>query len=424
MLHFNEINRIVNYYMDNNNDLIKNKIKYLEDFRTQEIKLKDYVEVLNELEKKQHKINLKEFNGLKDRTIEILKDFNPKDIDFNIKRLQDTIVFFEQIEIDLIEVSESLVSLKRIWTSFLKRNTEFAESVFNVYVENKFLALKRTIEGVTPQEIGLLNADIENEKQDIEKIIILIEKLKEYKNMNIFIGKENKEIEKNLSLLVDSMNDIAVPDFIEKAKECLELIDSEKQNVVYGKKRVPVYKFINKGDSSIYKYTVKFGDYFVKYESFFDSTNLTIEDTEQYIYLEDYPLKGIFAGKEVVEKLMIDNDYLNAVEVLNKKSQMIFLLLGLFIFTTSTITAFLSEFVIILNLIISLLILVSFNPIMKNLKKNISQRFKLSDIFVFTKLNYFVVTEGDDLNIKNILIGIIQNFDNTILNEEELKKHG
>ncbi len=52
MLHFNEINRIVNYYMDNNNDLIKNKIKYLEDFRTQEIKLKDYVEVLNELEKK------------------------------------------------------------------------------------------------------------------------------------------------------------------------------------------------------------------------------------------------------------------------------------------------------------------------------------------------------------------------------------
>lgn len=424
MLHFNEINRIVNYYMDNNNDLIKNKIKYLEDFRTQEIKLKDYVEVLNELEKKQHKINLKEFNGLKDRTIEILKDFNPKDIDFNIKRLQDTIVFFEQIEIDLIEVSESLVSLKRIWTSFLKRNTEFAESVFNVYVENKFLALKRTIEGVTPQEIGLLNADIENEKQDIEKIIILIEKLKEYKNMNIFIGKENKEIEKNLSLLVDSMNDIAVPDFIEKAKECLELIDSEKQNVVYGKKRVPVYKFINKGDSSIYKYTVKFGDYFVKYESFFDSTNLTIEDTEQYIYLEDYPLKGIFAGKEVVEKLMIDNDYLNAVEVLNKKSQMIFLLLGLFILTTSTITAFLSEFVIILNLIISLLILVSFNPIMKNLKKNISQRFKLSDIFVFTKLNYFVVTEGDDLNIKKILIGIIQNFDNTILNEEELKKHG
>ncbi len=306
----------------------------------------------------------------------------------------------------------------------MKRNTEFAESVFNVYVENKFLALKRTIEGVTPQEIGLLNADIENEKQDIEKIIILIEKLKEYKNMNIFIGKENKEIEKNLSLLVDSMNDIAVPDFIEKAKECLELIDSEKQNVVYGKKRVPVYKFINKGDSSIYKYTVKFGDYFVKYESFFDSTNLTIEDTEQYIYLEDYPLKGIFAGKEVVEKLMIDNDYLNAVEVLNKKSQMIFLLLGLFILTTSTITAFLSEFVIILNLIISLLILVSFNPIMKNLKKNISQRFKLSDIFVFTKLNYFVVTEGDDLNIKNILIGIIQNFDNTILNEEELKKHG
>lgn len=424
MLHINEINRIVNFYLDNNKELIKNKIKFLEDFRSQEIKLKDYVEVLNELEKKQHKINLKEFNGLKDRTIEILKDFNPKDIDFNIKRLQDTIVFFEQIEIDLIEVSDSLVALKRIWTSFLKRNPEFTESTFNNYVEHKFLTLKRTIESVTPQEIGLLNADIENEKQDIEKIIILIEKLKEYKNLNIFIGKENKEIEKNLCLLIDTMNDISVPDFIEKAKECLDLIDNEKKNVVYGKKKVPVYKFINKGDSSIYKYTVKFGDYYVKYESFFDSSNLIIEDTEQYIYLEDYPLKGIFAGKDVVEKLMIDNDYLNAVEVLNKNSQMVFLILGLFIFFTSATTAFMNEFIIVINLIISLLILVSFNPIMKNLKKSISKKFKLEDIFVFTKLNYFVVSEGDDLNIKNILIGIIQNFDNTILNEEELKKHG
>lgn len=424
MLNYNEINKIVDFYVDNNYNLIKSKIKFLEDFRTQEIKLKDYVEVLNELEKKQHKINLKEFNGLKDRTIEILKDFNPKDIDFNIKRLQDTIIFFEQIEIDLIEVSDSLVSLKRIWTSFLKRNPEFKDSIFNNYVENKFNTLKRTIEGVTPQEIGLLNADIENEKQDIEKIILLIEKLKEYKNLNIFIGNENKEIEKNLSLLVNSMNEISVPDFIEKAKECLELIDEKKKNVVFGRKRVPVYKFINKGDSSIYKYTVKFGDHFVKYESFFESTNLVIEDTKQYIYLEDYPIKGIFSGKEVVERLMIDNDYLNAVEILNKNSQMVFLILGLFILTTSSITAFLNEFIIVLNLIISLLILLSFNPIMKNLKKNISSKFDLEDIFVFTKLNYFVVSEGDDLNIKNILIGIIQDFDYTILNEKELESNG
>lgn len=419
MLHVNEINRIINFYIDNNNQVIKEKINYLEDFRTQEIKLKDYVEVLNELEKKQHKINLKEFNGLKIRTIEILKDFNPKDIDLNIKKLEEMINFFEQIELDLIEVSESLVSLKRIWTSFLKRNDEFRKSVFNNYVEEKFIALKRTIESVTPQEIGLLNSDIENEKQDIEKIIVLIEKLKEYKNLNIFLGKENIEIEKNLSLLIDTMNDISIHDFIEKAKDCLAFIDIEKKNVVYGRKRVKVFKFINKTDPSIYKYTVQFGSYFVRYESFFDSSNLKIEDTGQYIYLEDYPIKGIFSGKEVVEKLMIDNDYLNAVEVLSKKSQITFLLLGLFILTTTSITAFLNEFIIIANLIISLLILISFNPIMKRLKSKIENIFKLEDIFVFTKLNFFIVSEGDDLQIKDILIGIIQNFDNTILNQED-----
>ncbi len=421
MLPAHEINRIVDFYIENNTNLIKDKINYLEEFRTQEIKLKDYVEVLNELEKKQHKINLKEFNGLKNKTIEILKEFNPKDINSNIKRLEDMIVFFEQIELDLIEVSESLVSLKRIWSSFLKRNEEFRISVFNNYVENKFIALKKTIEGITPQDIGLLNSDIENEKQDIEKIIILIERLKEYKNLNIFIGKENKEIEKDLSLLINTMNDISIHDFIEKAKDCLSLIDKEKKNCIYGRKKVKVFKFSNKGDSSIYKYTVRFGDYFVRYESFFDSRNLISEDTGQYIYLEDYPLKGIFSGQEVVEKLMIDNDYLNAVEMLNKKSQLTFSLLGLFILTTTTITAFLNEFIIIANLIISLLILVSFNPIMKRLKAKIEDLFNLEKIFVFTKLNYFVVSEGDDLNIKDILIGTIQNFDNTILNEEELK---
>lgn len=413
-----EINKIVNFYVEKNSNLTRNKINLLEEFRQTEIKLKDYVEALNELEKKQNKINLKEFGGLKNRTIQILTNFNPKDIDYNIHRVNETVIFFDQIEIDLIEVSEALVALKRIWSSFLKRNKEFAGTIFDEFVNQRFNHLERTIESVTPQEIGVLSSDIENEKQDIEKIIFLIEKIKDYLSYNIFIGKEAKEIESTLQNLLSTFNEISVPDFIEKAKKYLDLVDQEKRTSKLGQVRVPVIKVVNKTDRSIYKYTVLFDDHLVKYESFFNSDNIELIDTKQFIYLEDFPLKGIFAGRKIVENLMIDNDYLNAVESLNSTSQLYFSVLGIFIVFTTAITSFLNEYIIIFNLIMSLLILLSFNPLMKFLKKQAEFKFKLKKFFTFTKLNYFIVKEGDDLNIKEILAGIIRDFDNTVLNEK------
>jgi hypothetical protein len=71
-----------------------------------------------------------------------------------------------------------------------------------------------------------------------------------------------------------------------------------------------------------------------------------------------------------------------------------------------------------LNFFISLFLIILFNPILSFIETQSFMKNGMSDGFIFSSENYIVAKKGHDTDMDAILLGILQNFDNTILNKK------
>lgn len=418
MISQTEINEFMNSYEMIATGITTEKIKVLEDFRITEIKLKDYNEALNDLEKQQNKINLNEFGGLRKKTLEILKIFDPINIDDNIHKISETVEFFRNIENELIEVSDSLISVRRSWNLFLDKNTEFKYSIFSDYVNEKEDKLKETLNIINPREIGILSIDIEKVRQEIELIIINITKIKELLLLNIFMGDESKKIEEEISLLMNNYNKNSVSDFSNKAKELIERVESVNTIGKVGTVPVEVVRFENGINSSLFKYTLKFGDHILKYDTFFNADKVKIKETGKFVFIDNFPLDGIFKGRDIIENIDYNDNYINAVEDFSNTSLTVFISMLVLILITTGLSLFVGGFLVYVNLILAIAAIIGFNPYLSFLQVQTAAKYGLKKIFIYSKIDFFIASKGQDTDMNAILLGIIQDFDLTILNDK------
>jgi hypothetical protein len=415
MINQASLNKFVDTFISIASSITADKAEVLENFRIKEAKLREYSECLTNLEKQQSKINLSEFEGLREKTLDILKKFDPVDIDSNIVKVMETVNFFKSMETEFLEVSESILGMRKSWITFIENNVEFRYSKFSDYFDAKEASLKNLFKVVNPREIGVLNADIDIARQDMEMIIITISKIKELASMNIFIGEKAKQIEAKILNLLHNYESVEI--FMSTAKELITEVETDSEQEL-GTVAIEVIRFENAEHKYLHMYTVLFGDFVLKYDTFFNIDNFNIVKTGKYIFLDNYPIEGIFNGRNIVENLDYNDAYVESVADFKSNAFISFLAIISIIGLSTMISMFIGGIAVYLNFFISLFLIILFNPILSFIETQSFMKNGMSDGFIFSSENYIVAKKGYDTDMDAILLGILQNFDNTILNQK------
>lgn len=434
--------------VQDNIEFDKERKKILENFRESEKHLRRYIEALTELEKQQTRVNFSEFKNLQEQMLNNLLNFNPRDIPDNTELVKAYTASLMHNENDFMEISSALFDFGQRWEKFLIRYPTFVNTNFDAYFKNKHQLLYASInEAHGLQSMGLISSQLEQNRQELEKVIMHIEKIQDYINMYIYIGEENEKQLGLLKSLMESSDSYEVGDFFDIASETIQKIDLIRNKSKKARVPVPVVKVFNIKNKSVYKYTLRFGDFTVLYENFFiDAVKNKIEDkaftweehsknsqlledisdeklmrqeeTGQFVYLDNFPINGIFSGREVVENLCVSPEYAVTVEELSSKSLVSFVILASIIFLSSLITTMIGGGAVIFNVIFCLGSLIGFKMFLKFLKKSQEDYRNMPDFFTFSKIDMVLFKEGDNFIIDDALEGAIHDFDNTIMNKK------
>ena len=426
----------------------KERKKILENFRESEKHLRKYVEALTDLEKQQARVNFSEFKALQGRMLNDLLNFNPKDIPSNtelVKAYTNSLVHNEN---DFTEISSALFDFEQRWEKFLVRYPTFVNTNFDTYFKNKHLMLYASVNDAQGlQNMGVISSQLEQSRQELEKVIMHIEKIQDYINMYIYIGAENERQLGLLKSLMESSDSYEVSDFFDIASETIQKIDLIKAKSKKARVPVPVVRVFNAKNRGVYKYTLRFGDFTVLYENFFidavknkienkaftweehsrnsqfleeisDEKLMRQEETGLFVYLDNFPIDGIFSGREVVEDLCVSPEYAVTVEELSSKSLVSFVILASILFFSSVITTMIGGGAVIFNVILCIGSLIGFKMFLKFLKKSQEDFRNMPSFFTFSKIDMLLFKEGDNFIIDDALEGAIYEFDNTIMNKK------
>jgi sulfite reductase alpha subunit-like flavoprotein len=121
-------------YIDINKEYSRNIFFELEEFKNKEAYLKNYEEILSVLEKIQNKINLQIFEYLINSIYEELSKFDPENIEYNIYKIQNMVISLQESEKELMDISNNINVLKKIWEGFVNRYPEIKNIQENFFL--------------------------------------------------------------------------------------------------------------------------------------------------------------------------------------------------------------------------------------------------------------------------------------------------
>ncbi|MGB2552815.1 hypothetical protein ACPF04_06505 [Campylobacter sp. MOP51] len=453
MLKTDELNNFFDTFLARSNEFEAARISRLNDFhKTESEDLKIYLDSLGDLEKQQKKVNFSEFGGLQNAMINDLLKFNPKNVLYEAKRIYEyteKLVFKEK---EFSNVSNELQNLANMWSKFLDRNPSFKNTNFDMFYKEQYKMVSNKMMKIGADDLASITADISNTYFQLEKLIVQIEKITEYIDRYIYIGEENEKLQNQLKDLMYQSDNYDVKEFFEVAANTLNKIDKIVMESYKARVPVPVVKIYNKHNPKVYKYTLRFGDKVVYYENFFeDSKNsesdwrtailpdskkekqhdedkqvMKKQEMEEFVYLDNFPLDGIFSGRDVVENLDISMEYQIEVDEFSSKAITSFVIIMMIFALSTLISMFIGKTAIFINLFFIGIILLGFRLFLNNLKTYGENKRNMPAYFLFSKVDFWLFKEGDDFYIGEALWGAIQDFDNTILNKKfhaSLKKN-
>ena len=452
-----ETDELFDRFVADNAKYDNDRKRVLNNFRNSEKLLRKYIETLSDLEKQQSRANFSEFQLLQQNMVGNLLQFDPRNIEGNIEFVKFYIGKLAQNENEFNEISSALFEFEQRWEKFLFRYPKFNGTKFDRYFKNKHQTLQSLVHEVDAVEnMGVISKRVDQDRQELEKVIMHIEKIEDYIKMYIYIGEENEKQLEMLKALINDSDSYEVNDFFDIAAETIQHIDEIKLKSKKARVPVPVVKIFNNKNKNVYKYTLRFGDFTVLYENFFidamrskldrkdfsweehstkeqddseekiDNKSMKQKDTGQFVYLDNFPIDGIFSGKEVVNELCVSPEYMVMVEELASTSLISFFIFIGIIFLSTLITTFIGGGAVIFNVIFALSAFVGFRIFLKFLKRSQEDYRKMPDFFTFSKIDLFLFKEGDNFIIDDALVGAIYKFDDTILNKkyhEDLKKN-
>lgn len=440
----NEINGFFDAFVQNSEAFSAAKRARLETFRGTEASLKSYVDALGELEKQQNRVSFSEFSTLQAQMIKHLKQFNPKNVSGEIKKVNQYTQSLTYKGKEFKEVAGGFSALDTMWKSFLTRNPSFVDTNFDNYYKKELEAIVEKITNIHSSDLDTIASLISIAHVQFEKIMIQIEKIKEYTERYIYIGEAAQQLLLKLSDLMQNSDNYDVKEFFEVASVTLDKIDAVILESKTARVPVPVVKVYNARNPKVYKYTLRFGDRTVLYENFFEDrkyhpddadwrTNLIVknqddnedeaefmkhEETGRFVYLDNFPLDGIFSGREIVENLEVSKEYQIEVEELSSKAFTTFVLTFFFLTMLTLVCMLIGKTAIFIDMMIIAASLLGYKAFLSNIKLYGENKRNMPAYFTFTKIDFIFTKEGDDFYIDEALLGAIKDFDNTILNEK------
>jgi len=423
MLNQEELAIFFKEYTDKNLETLKQKFTLFEEIRAKELDLKEYSIALGDFNKQQNKVGLGTFEFMLQRSIQYLSNFDPSDINKNTDNVLNFINILEVKEREFSAIVEDINSLKYSWDSFMSTNKEFEGSLIENSVKDKFEEINKTLSNMNLDTIGEVESVIQETKKNIEIIKLKVDMLKTSLTQDVFVEKEALNLRQEITDLIDNEEDINLFTFSEKATELMHRVNEIKANSsMLGTGPVKVIKVSTKEDSDIYKYTLKFGDFLIKNDPFFNNEeSLNWDETGEYVYYENIPIKGIFSGKEICLTIDYSTDYIHSVSSIDDSAKTIFNFLA----WTNIIIGAVSMFI---GGLIGPLLFISFimgtwlffNIYLKSTKRAFEIRTKMKKMFVFSKIDYVIASIGDNCDLVQMNEGIFLNFDDIIGNQKYL----
>ncbi len=415
------IDDFVNIYTIENKRTIQNKINLLEEFRSRESKFKLYEDALTDLEKIKATSNIDTFENVRDKLFNFLLEFDDMNIDANIDKVKAVIDFLKQKEPELKKLSDNLNFIKKLWITFVnRRNPDNKESIMIQSITEDIEFLLDSFSSAGADELSRLEQGVEDLKNDVLKVTGMFDEIHNYLEINVFIGKEANLLKKDLENFVniDFYNSDLVQIFKRKEDINENIREIENNQTVRVKKGIPVIKATNPNKNDYTIYTLKFDDYILEFENQ-DLSNNVLEDTNELLYFDNFPEKGVFKAHEIKDDLNISEDVLEAMVELNKKSENLFFASIAFI-TLFGVLSFFNIINIWFLIFMFLSFIFGFKKLFKQMAKSIKKRFNVENAFFFMPINYFIVSEGNTgLNYKDLIYTVIVNYKKTILKEND-----
>jgi len=251
----------------------------------------------------------------------------------------------------------------------------------------------------------------------------MINEIADLEKDNIFIGKEELLFKEKLDNFIknkyykSSLSEIS--DFAAETKEEFKKL---KEASTVKRKKIPVYKIINK-TGKVHSYAIE-----PKKGVFINVTDTDIENpiyknTGKYIYIDNYPVHGIFEKEFLKEEMEIPDSQFEAIKEFDRvTTTYFFIFAGLAFFTIlMNMTGSIS---VVQTILLVLLYPFLFMLFFKKTKKKIDKRYKLKDFFHFFETNFYIIKEGDSLLkpqyiIPNIFINFSKLFEVELNNSEK-----
>lgn len=415
------IDNFMSAYTIENKKTIQSKINLLEEFRSRESKFKLYEDALTDLEKIKATSNINTFENIRDKLFNFLLEFDDMNIDANIDKVKAVIDFLKQKEPELKKLSDNLNFIKKLWITFVnRRNPENKNSIMIDSITEDIEFLLDSFSSAGADDLSRLEQGVEDLKNDVLKVTGMFDEIHNYLEVNIFIGKEANLLKKDLEnfINIDFYNSDLVQIFKRKEEINENIKEIENNQTVKVKKGIPVIKAVNPNKNDYTVYTLKFDDYLLEFENQ-DLSKSVLKDTNELLYFDNFPEKGVFKAHEIKDDLKISEDVLEAMVELNKKSENLFFTSIGFI-TLFGILSFFNIINIWLLMFMFLSFVFGFKKLFKQMAKSIKKKFNIENAFFFIPVNYFIVSEGDiGLNHKDLIYTVIVNYKKTILKEND-----
>lgn len=422
MLKKEEFNNYLEKIVSINNEGIKQKRIKLEAFTKQEQLIREYHLALSEFEKAQSDVSLKNFHTLYNKIINDLYNFNPYDVIENINKIYKHIDYINKYKENLLFVSSQINQIVKKWHTFLSKNEQFINSQLNVNFNELLEEIEETMSESGINNVAAINFKLENLNDRVDKNLGIIGTLNKFKNFYMFQGEEAKRIEKELNNLINITPDKTEGDFMEQSVIIIKVINKKIKSSKTGILGIPVIVAKNIKDKHIKRYTLKFKNFILKEDPFFNSKGVEFLNTNEYFYIDNVPKEGIYEGKKIIEGINVADNYANAVnEYISASSKNFYILLGIFVFLGFSSIAISN---IIVSIIFALLTFGGyflFSVHLNALKENVEEKYNIKNMFLYKSLDMVIYDKGYDVNTEELIDWIIFRLDDTLYNQENMK---
>jgi len=413
---YNEnIYSVYSEYISQNKEASRDTQKILENFRSREEQLRDYHLALGILEKIQSEVGFYRLETAFNKVKSDLKNFDPSNIPFEIQKVYNAAEMIESYRSDIENLSKKIQKIDSLWTAFIQNNPTAKGTIFEQTFQKKYNDIMKKI-----GESGIADSSgaayrLDNLKSFVTEIFESIEKAKDFQDLYVYMGADAKVLERNLAEALEFKED-SVESQLALLSSCassIEKLESSSQLSTVG---FPVIGVSTSEDESVVKYTINVKDQLVKYEPFFNSNSMHTFKTGEYLYMEGFPVEGVFAGREIIQTIGPSKENIQLILDLNDKIEKSLMWAGISLLFLSFITFVSSQ--IMVSFIMAAIVIVAFlskDKLLKDYIRILRDKYNIPNAFVFSKLDFFLLKTGAPMDIKALKIELVQDFDKFFL---------